>query len=149
MWPVATWRRAGFSEAQRAGLGGRRGVEDDVRVVGWVEQADLEGLFAGATCFVLPTLYEGFGLPVLEAMARGVPVACSNIGPLREISDGAALLFDPTDARSIADAIERLMRSPAERELLITAGRARAARFTWQRAARGTLDSYERALRSP
>ena len=121
----------------------------DVRLLGWLAQSDLEGLFAGATCFVFPTLYEGFGLPVLEAMARDLPVACSDIGVLREVTSDAALLFDPHRPRSIADAIERLLGSAQERERLVRAGRVRAAWFTWQRAAQGTLSSFDRAMLAP
>ena len=124
-------------------------IEADVRLLGWLAQPDLEGLFAGATCFVFPTLYEGFGLPVLEAMARDLPVACSDIGVLREVSGDAALLFDPHRPRSISDAIERLLGSPRERERLVRAGRVRAAWFTWQRAAQGTLSSFDRAMLAP
>ena len=121
-------------------------LEADVRLLGWLEQPDLEGLFDGAICFVLPTLYEGFGLPVLEAMARGVPVACSDIGPLREVVDKAALLFDPRQPQSIADSIDLLMKSSSERDRLVKAGREQVAKFTWQSAAKGTLISYERAM---
>lgn len=124
-------------------------IEDDVRLLGWLQQCDLEGLFDGAICFALPTLYEGFGLPVLEAMARGVPVACSNIGPLREVADNAALLFDPRNAQSIADSIELLMRSSAERDRLVKAGLIQAAKFTWERASKGTLASYDQVMRLP
>lgn len=123
-------------------------LADDVRVLGWLDQPDLEGLFASAICFVLPTLYEGFGLPVLEAMARNVPVACSNIGPLREVAGNAALLFDPLQPQSIANAIELLIKSPCERERLVQAGKTQVATFTWQRAAQGTLLTYERAMHS-
>ena len=95
---------------------------------------------------MLPTLYEGFGLPILEAMARNVPVACSDIGPLREVAGEAAVFFDPRSARSIADAIERILGSPSERALLVSAGKSQVTTFTWQRAAQGTLASYDRAM---
>jgi glycosyltransferase involved in cell wall biosynthesis len=122
------------------------GVEEDVRVVGWVAAEELEGLYRSAVCSVFPSLYEGFGLPVLEAMARGLPVACSDRGALREVAGDAALTFDPTSARSIAGAIETLLRDVAERERLSLLGRERASRFSWAETARGTLASYERAL---
>jgi glycosyltransferase involved in cell wall biosynthesis len=122
------------------------GIEDDVRFLGWVSAADLEGLYALAACFVFPSLYEGFGLPVLEAMARGVPVACSDRAALREVAGSAALVFDPEDPRSIADAVTRLLDDPAEAEGLRAAGREQAARFTWEATARGVLESYRRAL---
>ena len=122
------------------------GIGDDVRFLGWVSGAELEGLYALASVFVFPSLYEGFGLPVLEAMRRGVPVACSNRSSLPEVAGDAALLFDPEDPGAITAAIERILRDPAEAERLRAAGREQAARFTWAATARATVASYERAL---
>jgi glycosyltransferase involved in cell wall biosynthesis len=136
-----TWHEAELREHTRAlGLGG------DVRFLGWVEPPELEALYATAGAFVFPSLYEGFGLPVLEAMRRGVPVACSDRSSLPEVAGDAALLFDPESPRAIADAIEALLRDPALVERLRAAGRDQAARFTWEAAARGVVGSYERAL---
>jgi glycosyltransferase involved in cell wall biosynthesis len=125
------------------------GIEDEVRLLGWIADDELEGLYAAADCFVLPSLYEGFGMPVLEAMSRGLPVACSDRGSLREVAGQAALLFDPESARSIADAIERVLADQALRQRLQGLGREQAARFTWERAARETLASYARAFGEP
>jgi glycosyltransferase involved in cell wall biosynthesis len=125
------------------------GIADDVRFPGWTSAAEVEGLFALCEAFVFPSLYEGFGLPVLEAMSRGVPVACSNRASLREVAGDAALKFDPADAGAIAAAIERLLGDPVEAQRLRAAGRAWAARFTWARAADLTLATYERALSAP
>ncbi len=123
------------------------GVADDVRFLGWVSGGELEGLWAIADAFVYPSLYEGFGLPVLEAMARGVPVACSNASSLPEVAGDAALMFDPRDERSIAQAIETLLSQDGDaRTRTVAQGIARAQQFTWKRAARATLDSYARAL---
>ena len=133
-------------EAELQALAVELGVEGDVRFTGWLPDDELEGLYALATCLVFPSLYEGFGLPVLEAMARGVPVACSDRSSLPELAEGAALLFDPEDDAAIAAAVERLLGDEGERERLRAAGRERAARFTWEAAAEGTLASYERAL---
>jgi glycosyltransferase involved in cell wall biosynthesis len=124
----------------------RLGVTDDARFLDWVPNEDLEALYRAATAFVFPSLYEGFGLPVLEAMSRGVPVACSNRGALAEVADDAALTFDPDDPAAIAAAIEKLVSDPAERTRLARAGRENAARFSWAETARGTLASYELAL---
>jgi glycosyltransferase involved in cell wall biosynthesis len=124
------------------------GVEDDVRWPGWVDEAELEGLYAAAACFVFPSLYEGFGLPVLEAMSRGVPVACSGGGSLSEVAGDAALFFDPRNTAAIAAAMETLLSDPGTVARLREAGRRRAARFTWEATARGVLDSYRRALRA-
>ena len=133
-------------EAELQALALELGVEEDVRFVGWVPDDELEGLYAMATCLVFPSFHEGFGLPVLEAMARGVPVACSARSSLPEIAEGAALLFDPDDHAAVAASIERLLGDDGERERLRAAGRERAGRFTWEAAAEGTLRAYERAL---
>jgi glycosyltransferase involved in cell wall biosynthesis len=125
------------------------GVLDSVRLPGWVSPAELEGLWSAARAFVYPSLYEGFGLPVLEAMARGVPAACSDASSLPEVAGDAALMFDPRDEPAIAQAIARLL---ADRELaagLVRRGRERAQQFSWKRTARLTLASYERALGAP
>src|SRR6266496_3844209 len=80
----------------------------DVRFLGWIAPSDLEGLYDLASCFVFPSLYEGFGLPVLEAMARDVPVACSDRGSLAEVAGDAALLFDPESPTAIAEAVQSI-----------------------------------------
>jgi glycosyltransferase involved in cell wall biosynthesis len=122
------------------------GVLEDVRFLGWLSGEELEGLWQLAQAFVYPSLYEGFGLPVLEAMARGVPVACSNSSSLPEVAGDAALLFDPHDEVAIAAALERVLSDPAEAEGWRARGLERAREFTWQRTARLTLESYRRAL---
>jgi glycosyltransferase involved in cell wall biosynthesis len=120
---------------------------DDVRLPGWLATPELEGLWGLARAFVFPSLYEGFGLPVLEALARGVPVACSDASSLPEVAGEAALMFDPHDERAIAAAIERLLfMDEDERARTRALGIARAEQFTWERTARATLDSYARAL---
>jgi alpha-1,3-rhamnosyl/mannosyltransferase len=117
-----------------------------VHWLGGVDSTRLPALYRGATALVLPSLYEGFGLPVLEAMACGCTVACSNAGSLPEISGGAALLFDPRDTLAIATAMGRVWREVALREELCGLGLARAAHFSWRRAAVETLDVYGRAV---
>ncbi len=123
------------------------GLDTHTRFPGWTDSAELEGLYAAAAAFVFPSLAEGFGLPVLEAMRRGVPVACSNVGAVAEVAGDAAALFDPHSPRAIADAIERLLEDRPYAERLREAGRRRAAEFTWERTARATAASYERAMR--
>jgi len=135
-------------EAELRARAGALGLAEDVRFPPWVSSAELEGLWAIARAFVFPSLYEGFGLPVLEAMARGVPVACSNTSSLPEVAGDAALLFDPTDERAIATSLRRLLEDEQLRERLVARGLARAREFTWERTARLTLDSYRRALAS-
>ncbi len=133
-------------EAELRARAARLGILSEVRFPGWIPAADLEALYATASAFVFPSLYEGFGLPVLEAMARGLPVACSGRGSLAEVAGDAARLFDPERPAQIAAAIDTLLGDPAEAERLRSAGLERAARFTWAATARGTLASYERAL---
>jgi glycosyltransferase involved in cell wall biosynthesis len=120
-------------------------LDADVRFPAWVSAEELEGLWAIARAFVFPSLYEGFGLPVLEAMARGVPVACSNASSLPEVAGDAALLFDPHDEAAIAIALQRLLSDPALVETLRVRGLERARLFTWKRTAQLTLQSYARA----
>lgn len=124
------------------------GSSEHVRFPHWVDQPDLEGLYAAATAFVFPSLYEGFGLPVLEAMRRGAPVACSDRSTLPEVAGDAALLFDPEDDEAIHAALVRLLGDGALRERLRAAGRERAALFTWDATAAATAAVYERALRA-
>lgn len=122
------------------------GLEPYARLLGWLEPAELEGLWSVAEAFVFPSLYEGFGLPVLEAMARGVPVACSDAASLPEVAGDAALLFDPREEARIAEAIRRLLSEPGLAARLRERGLARVREFTWERTARATLESYRRAL---
>jgi glycosyltransferase involved in cell wall biosynthesis len=133
-------------ERELRALAAELGVADRVRLPGWLPAEDLEGLYAAAVCVVFPSLYEGFGLPVLEAMARGVPVACSNRSSLPEVAGDAALLFDPEDVEAIGAAVERLLGDAKLRARLSEAGRERASGFTWRRTAELTAASYERAL---
>jgi glycosyltransferase involved in cell wall biosynthesis len=124
----------------------RLGLRDRVRTLGWVPDADLEGLYAAAACFVFPSLAEGFGQPVLEAMERGVPVATSSASSLPEVGGEAVLYFDPLDVEAIAAAVRRLLEDPALAERLVEVGRARAREFSWERTARETIDVYRRAF---
>ncbi|HEX7300719.1 MAG TPA: glycosyltransferase family 1 protein [Solirubrobacteraceae bacterium] len=133
-------------EAELRAMAAGLGVRDDVVFPEWLEAADLEGLYALAACVVVPSLYEGFGLPVLEAMVRGVPVACSDRSSLPEVAGDAALLFDPEDVVAIASAIERLVGDRELADRLARAGRERAASFSWDRTATQTVESYRRAL---
>jgi glycosyltransferase involved in cell wall biosynthesis len=118
----------------------------NVRFAGWLDDELLDGLYRAAECLVFPSLAEGFGLPVLEAMARGTPVACSDRTALPEVAGEAALYFDPLDTEAIARAIEALLRDEDLRRRLRAAGLEQARKFSWQRAAEETLASYERAL---
>ncbi|HEX5223641.1 MAG TPA: glycosyltransferase family 1 protein [Solirubrobacteraceae bacterium] len=136
-----TWHEAELRERAAAA-----GVAEDVRFLGWVSGVEVESLWSVADAFVFPSLYEGFGLPVLEAMARGVPVACADASSLPEVAGDAALLFDPRRESEIAAAIQRLLGEPELAQRLRGLGRERAKLFTWERAARLTLQSYSAAL---
>jgi glycosyltransferase involved in cell wall biosynthesis len=127
--------------AETAGLGA------STRFLGPVPEADLPGLYCGAVCFVFPSSYEGFGLPVLEAMACGVPVICSNTSSLPEVAGDAAILVDPADTAALAMALRRVLSDPALRAGMRERGIARSAQFSWERTARETLAVYESAYR--
>jgi glycosyltransferase involved in cell wall biosynthesis len=124
----------------------RAGVAGDVRFLGWISGREIEGLWAISEAFVFPSLYEGFGLPVLEAMARGVPVACSNASSLPEVAGEAALLFDPHDEAEIASTLQRLLADPELASAMRDRGLTRVKEFTWERTARLTLESYARSF---
>lgn len=115
--------------------------------IGYVPDAQLRALYSGADAFALPSFWEGFGLPVLEAMACGAPVLTSNCSSLAEIAGEAALLVNPHDETALADALLRLLTDSALRERLKAAGKARAAQFSWSAAAQQTLAIYRRAAR--
>ncbi len=118
---------------------------EHVRPLGHVPDADLPGLYRDAALFAYPSLFEGFGLPVLEAMTAGVAVLTSNVSSLPEVGGDAVRYADPQDVGAIRAGLDALLRSPAERARLAAAGRARAAGFSWERTARETLALVERA----
>jgi glycosyltransferase involved in cell wall biosynthesis len=119
------------------------GVHHRLVMTGWISDADLEGLYRTAACCVYPSLHEGFGMPVLEAMARDVPLACSSATSLPEVAGDAAELFDPHDVSAIALAIERLLRDPDRRAELIALGRERVGLFTWEHCADQVIAVYQ------
>jgi glycosyltransferase involved in cell wall biosynthesis len=129
-------------EAELRRLAQRLGLQERVRFIEYVSDAELEGLWRLAACAAFPTLGEGFGLPVLEAMIRGVPVACSDLPVLREVAGDVPHYFAPRDAAAAARAIEAAWSDP----VADPAGRERASAFSWEAAARGTLAAYEDAL---
>jgi glycosyltransferase involved in cell wall biosynthesis len=128
------------ARAAQAGVAGR------VTLTGWIAAEDLEGLYALAEVCAYPSLHEGFGLPVLEAMARDRPLASSNATSLPEVAGDAAELFDPLDTEAMAAAIRRLLTDARRARELVERGRARVEHFTWERCARATLAVYERAI---
>jgi glycosyltransferase involved in cell wall biosynthesis len=121
----------GFAAQEIESLAG-----DSVEITGWIPREQLYSLFAGALGLIYPSTFEGFGMPVLEAMAAGVPVACSDIPPLREIARSTVHFFDPTNDREMRDALLLL----ASGKISTEAAQRRAAQFTWEKSARVTLD---------
>lgn len=123
----------GFATGPVHDLRARLGLLEMVEFPGWIPREDVLDLFARASGFVYPSRFEGFGMPVLEALAAGVPTACSDIEPLRSIAGGAAVMFDPGDPSAMAAAMERIVEQEGSR------GPARAAEFSWRSTAERTL----------
>jgi glycosyltransferase involved in cell wall biosynthesis len=121
-------------------------LESRVFRTGIVPEEDLPGLFSGADAFLYPTLYEGFGLPVVEAMACGVPVLTSSTSALQEIAGGYAYLVDPMDVEAIARGIVDLATDPGRRAEFADLGKRRARDFSWDKAAEQTLKVYAETL---
>ena len=117
-----------------------------VRHLGHVTTEQVAALYRGAEALIFPSLYEGFGLPPVEAMACGCPVAASNVGAVAEVCGDAALLFDPTDVDAITDAIVRVTSDDELRAQLRADGLLQAARFTWEATAQQHLAVYRQAL---
>jgi glycosyltransferase involved in cell wall biosynthesis len=120
--------------------------KQDIQVLGYVTDSELENLYRRASILAFPSLDEGFGMPVLDAMARGVPVLTSNVSAMPEVSGGAALLVDPTDVQSIADGLCQLATNSDLRGALIRAGLARAKEFTWEKSVDATWEVYEELM---
>jgi alpha-1,3-rhamnosyl/mannosyltransferase len=115
-----------------------------VRYLGYIPESAMPGLFAGATVFAYVSLYEGFGFPVAQALAAGVPVLTSAISSLPEVAGGAAEMVDPGSTEEVRTALYRLLTSPSRRSSLVTAGRRRAGRFRWDTCARESMRFFER-----
>jgi len=122
-----------------------RSAPPGVRYLGYVPEADLPGLTAGAAVFVYPSLYEGFGFPVAQAMAAGTPVITSNVSSLPEITCGAALLVDPLSRTELRDALRKLLECPEAGRKLAAEARKQAARYRWDLCAKESLEFFERA----
>jgi len=131
-----TFRAAAKSAARR-----------DIKFTGYIKDQDLPALYSGALCFIYPSYFEGFGLPVLEAMQCGVPVLAANRTSLPEVVGDAGLLFDPFNAKAIAEALARVIEDSNYRAELGHRGIERARAFKWTTSARLTLEIYYRALR--
>lgn len=121
-------------------------MHDYVQLIGFADDADVPVLYSGAACVAFPSLYEGFGFPVLEGMACGTPVVTSNVSSLPEVAGDAALMVDPYSVEAIADAIEKVLTDSALREQMIEKGYAQAKRFTWEKSARELQSIYKSVL---
>jgi len=135
----------GFHTGQIEKLRADLGLESAVHLTGWIPREELYDLFAGAFAFFYPSTFEGFGLPVLEALAAAVPTACSNIRPVSEIAGEAALTFDPGETSAILEAMKLMVCDDKLRSRLSAMGPERAARFSWKETARITLRALARA----
>lgn len=139
----------GFRAAHLEKLAHDLGLTRAVRFTGWIPREELYSLFQHASAFVYPSTFEGFGMPVLESLAAGLPTVCSDIPPLREVAgDDAALYFDPLDEEALAGALHRITSDEPLRCRLSAAGPPRARQFTWERAAALTIAVLERVARS-
>ncbi|GAC1567395.1 MAG: hypothetical protein NVS2B3_05310 [Vulcanimicrobiaceae bacterium] len=119
-----------------------------MQLLPFVTKDELDALYSGAEAFIYPSLYEGFGLPVLEAMAHHTAVIGSSTTSIPEVAGDAAHLVDPSDERQIAEAIVKVCRDRSYRESLVGRGALRAQAFTWRRTAQATVDAYVKALAS-
>ena len=124
------------------------GCEDQVLYLGYVDQSFFPGLYRGASCLVFPSLFEGFGIPLVEAMVTGCAVACGDVCSIPEVVGEAALLFDPRNPDSIADSLQQILRDQELREQLVKKGLSQATLFSWEKAAEKTLEILEAAWRT-
>jgi glycosyltransferase involved in cell wall biosynthesis len=122
------------------------GIEEKVKLIGRVGENDLPMWYSSCAVFAYPSLYEGFGLPPLEAMACGAPVVVSNITSLPEVIGDAGIMIQPTDTQALANALRRVLNDDALQTEMRAKSLARASNFTWQRTALRTVESYERTI---
>ena len=122
------------------------GIRARVALTGYVNEATRAALLRGASAVAYPSLYEGFGLPLLEAMATGVPVVASKTGATSEVAGEAAFLVDPLDPDALADALARVLNDRDLANSMVAAGHERANKYSWERTASGMLDIYRQAL---
>ncbi len=136
--------KKGFGSEKAEAYIEKEGLKDRVIMPGWVEQDDLPYLLNGARAFIFPSLYEGFGMPILEAMACGCPVLCSNTTALPEVAGDAALLINPCDKKELARGMEMIIEDIELRNMLINRGLQRAKDFSWEKCAEETMKILEK-----
>jgi len=132
----------GFATARIEKAIADAGAGDAAEITGWLAPDALRSLYGRARAFVYPSTFEGFGMPVLEAMAAGIPTVCSDIAPLREVAGDTAVLFDPLNEPALLAALERVLEAPPDTGPMVE----RARRFTWEATARATIASCEAAI---
>lgn len=147
-WPLVLAGGRGWGDEAILGRAARSGASESIRFVGFVPEEEIPLWYNAAALFVYPSEYEGFGLPVLEALACGTPSVASNSSSLPEVAGNAAVLVDPTDVEAIADGMQRVIEDPALRSHLATEGPLRARSFSWARMAEQTLGVYRSVLAS-
>jgi len=125
------------------------GIKESVKFTGYIDSADISALYSGASLFVYPSLYEGFGLPILEAMSCGVPVVTSNTSSMPEVAGDAAILVDPLNHEELAFGIETVLGKESLRAEMKKKGLARASSFSWERCAKETVEVYRKVAASP
>ena len=145
-WDLVLAGKQGWLSTDLYAAALRHGIGDRVHFPGYLPDDQIDELMDGARFFAFPSLFEGFGLPVLEAQQKGIPVMCANSSALPEIAGDAALLVDPLDVDAIADAMLQLSQDEALRQRLIAAGHENVKRFSWQKAAQETLAVLQRAV---
>jgi glycosyltransferase involved in cell wall biosynthesis len=145
-WKLVLAGSSGFDSEETLERIAHSPRKDDIQVLGYVTDAELEELYARASIFAFPSLDEGFGMPVLDAMARGIPVLTSNASAMPEVAGDAALLVDPKDVQAIAEGLGRLARDANLREELGRVGQARAREFTWEKSVEATWSVYKELL---
>jgi alpha-1,3-rhamnosyl/mannosyltransferase len=148
-WQLVITGVGGFADSAVREQIAALGLESRVRILGWLPRPELYRWFERAGAVVYPSTFEGFGLPVVEALAAGIPVACSDIEPLRTIAGGAAELFDPASEAGLLQALQRVSSDQLLRERLVRAGPLQAAQFTWRKCAQETLAILEQAAGNP
>lgn len=140
--------KRGWLDSETLAAAERNTRDGDIVLTGYIADHDLPGLYSGAVCFVYPSYFEGFGLPILEAMKCRTPVIAGNLTSIPELVGDAGLLFDPFDTAALVEALKQVLDDPAYRAMLCARGLDRAAEFSWESTARLTLKAYEKAVRS-
>ena len=147
-FPLVIAGGRGWLNSEIPGVIKRLGIETSVRFAGYIGRNDMSAVYSGASVFAYPSLYEGFGLPILEAMSCGAPVITSNVSSMPEVAGDAARLVAPTDAEGLGEALGALLVDEGLRKEMRLKGLERGAMFSWDKCARETLALYRKVLES-